>query len=118
MDRGSYRHIGRNQRQASSTFTLQKEVILRFCHSDDSSTIDSNSKNIVEVKTGDIVEKHLGRVWVVSIIDKQYSLFVESEIVGEYTSMYRDSIRLQAVVFFTRTIVHVLLNQPNSHALI
>ena len=80
-DPASYCHIERNKRQASSTLILQKESILCFCHSDDSLTIDSNSKRIVEVKIADKVEKYVGRVWAVLTIDEQYSLFVESELV-------------------------------------
>jgi hypothetical protein len=39
---------------------LQIQSVKDFCHSDESSTIDSNSKRLVEVKSGDKVEKHIG----------------------------------------------------------
>ena len=51
----SYCHIKRHKCEANSTYILQKKSILRFYHSDDSSTIDSNSKRIVETKMGDVV---------------------------------------------------------------
>ena len=45
--------------------------ISEFCHSDESSVIDSNSRKIVTVRG----ENHVGRVWVIPTVREQYRLF-------------------------------------------
>ena len=59
---------------------LQKQSVLDFCHSDDSSSIDSNShKTIIVNKV-----KHIGRVWSANKINEQYMMFLTSDIADEY----------------------------------
>ena len=57
--------------------------MLTICHSVKSSTIDSNSKRLVEVIKDGNIERHVGRVWAVRIIDEQYTLFRESDTVDD-----------------------------------
>ena len=59
------------------------QCISEFCHSDESSVIDSNSRKIVTVKG----EKHVGRVWVVPTVREQYRLFQNSETVEKYKNL-------------------------------
>ena len=59
---------------------LKRESVLDFCHSDCSSTIDSNSRKIVTINK----EQHPGRVWLVKTLDEQYNLFKKSDVVKEY----------------------------------
>ena len=84
----SYCHIERKRKHERDVTKRQKDSIITFCHSDDSSSVDSNSKRIVEVMKGEICEKHVGRVWSVKTIDEQYSLFINSEIVETCKNMY------------------------------
>ena len=49
--------------RVTKTGPLQKEGIAEFCHSDESSSIDSNSRKVIIV-TG---EQHVGRVWSVKL---------------------------------------------------
>ena len=65
---------------------LQKESIANFCHSDESSSIDSNSRKVIIV-TG---EQHVGRVWSVKTVNEQYSLFKQSEVIERYINRYPD----------------------------
>ena len=65
---------------------LQKESIAEFCHSDESSSIDSNSRKIIIVAG----EQHVGRVWSVKTVNEQYSLFKQSEVIERYIDRYPD----------------------------
>ena len=57
----------KEERKGSSlSYPLIKRDILEFCHSGESSTIDYNSKRVVDTKRGESIEKYDGRVWVVS----------------------------------------------------
>lgn len=58
------------------------------CHSHEFSTIDSNSKHVVDVKNWDTVEKYVGMVCIVSTIDGQSELFCESNTVLKYITLY------------------------------
>lgn len=68
------------QARKSYQTELKCESVLDFCHSDCSSTIDSNSRKIVTIKN----EQHPGRVWLVKTLDEQYNLFKQSDVVKEY----------------------------------
>ena len=72
--------------QVTKIGPLQKESIAEFCHSDESSSIDSNSRKIIIV-TG---EQHVGRVWSVKTVNEQYSLFKQSEVIERYIDRYPD----------------------------
>lgn len=58
---------------------LQKKCVLDFCRSEDSSSIDSNSRKIIDVNG----EKHVGRVGLAKTINEQYKMFLTSEIVED-----------------------------------
>ena len=60
--------------------------IVEFFHSDESSSIDSNSRKIIIV-TG---KQHIGRVWSVKTLNEQYSLFKQSEVIERYIDRYPD----------------------------
>jgi len=62
---------------------LKEECMLAFCHSDESSTIDSNSRRIIDVIVDGVNEKHVGRVWNVFTLNEKYELFLQSETVEE-----------------------------------
>ena len=51
---------------------LQRHCVLEFCHSEDSSSIDSNSRKIITVNG----EKHVGRVWLAKTINGHYKMFL------------------------------------------
>ena len=59
-----------------------------FCHAEEASSIDSNSRRIVKVKRGEEYEKHVGRVWRVPTIQEQYKLFLQSETVAKYSTLF------------------------------
>ena len=56
---------------------LMRNSIYDLYHSEKSSTIESNSRKIIEVNG----EKHVGRVWLVPTIKEQYNLFKQSDII-------------------------------------
>ena len=62
--------------------------MIDFCHSDESSSIDSNSKRVLEIDRNGTIEKHVRRVWAASTIDEQYALFCQSDTVLEYTAVH------------------------------
>ena len=75
----SYRLV-EGSRRKTKWGLLQRKCVLDFCHSEDSSSIDSNSRKIIDVNG----EKHVGRVWLAKTINEQYKMFLTSEIVENY----------------------------------
>ena len=69
-DINTYRLAEGSQRKTKWGY-LQKKCVLDFCHSEDSSSIDSNSRKIIDVNG----EKHVGRVWLAKTINEQYKMF-------------------------------------------
>ena len=61
-----YQHIERRRRQEKVLTRKQEQSVIDFCHSNESSSIDSNSKRVLELKRRGIIEKHVGRMWAVS----------------------------------------------------
>ena len=59
---------------------LRKQCMLDLCHSDDSSSIDYNSRKIILVDN----VKHIGRVWSAKTIKQQCLTFFLSNIADEY----------------------------------
>ena len=86
----AYKHKVRIRKQ-SLVAKIQKECVLDFCHSDESSRIDSNSHRIVEVKGPDgKIKRHVGRVWSALTINDQYKMFTRSTAVQTYRVMYNE----------------------------
>lgn len=77
---------------------LQMRCIDDFCHSSESSNIDSNSRRVVTVNNID----HATRVWRVKTQVEQYALFKESETVNRYTLTYGSNFKLPQISFFLR----------------
>ena len=48
----------------TASSALMCDSIYDFCHSEESSTIDSNSRKIIEVNE----ERHMGRVWLIPTV--------------------------------------------------
>ena len=71
-----------------------------FCHAEEASSIDSNSRRIVRVKRGEEYEKHVGRVWRVPTIQEQYKLFLQSETVAKYSTLFPDFIPPKKTRFY------------------
>mmetsp|Transcript_35612 Transcript_35612/g.41221 ORF Transcript_35612/g.41221 Transcript_35612/m.41221 type:complete len:86 (-) Transcript_35612:213-470(-) len=71
-----------------------------FCHFDESSSIDSNSRRLINVVIDDVTERHVGRVWNVSTIDDQYALFLESGIIEEFIAIYGSDFIISSRSFF------------------
>ena len=90
LDMTSYKHIESKKRKQTELSQKQEQCILTFCHSDESSTIDSNSKRLVEVIRDGKIERHVGRVWAVRTIDEQYTLFCESDTVADNLALNSD----------------------------
>ena len=63
---------------------IQRKCIADFCHSDDSSSIDSNSHKIITVDG----EKHVARVWHTKTVNEQYTLFLHSDVLHQYHQMH------------------------------
>ena len=93
-------HLKRKARTESSLTVQQRKCIADVCHSDESSSINSNSKCIVEVKRGDEVELHAGRVWNISTVTEQYNLFLESDILENTTNLHGDFIAPSCSFFY------------------
>ena len=63
-----------------------RQCVHSFCHCDDSSSIDSNSRKIVTVGE----EKHAARVWRVKTVNEQYEMFLHSTTLEDYKNTYPD----------------------------
>ena len=78
----------------------QRKCIAAFCHSEESSSIDSNSKRMVEVKRGQEIELHVGRVWNVLTVTEQYNLFMESETLENSKNLHADFVSPSRSFFY------------------
>ena len=70
-DSTTYKHISRRGRKGTDLQKLQRDCVDKFCHSDEASSFDSNSRRIVEVEKDGKLEKHFGRVWNVPTVREQ-----------------------------------------------
>ena len=59
---------------------LKRTCVIEFFHSDESSSIDSNSRKILRINREDCV----GWVWSIKIVEEQYRLFEQSDIIENY----------------------------------
>ena len=59
---------------------IQRQSVLDFCHSDQGSYIESNSHKAVMISGVD----HAALVWSVMIMNEQYKLFNQSDIIDEF----------------------------------
>ena len=85
---GNYNHKKRKIRDRSEISKLQEMCIDEFCHSEESSNIDSNAAPRKIKKKDGTEEKHAARVWLVSTLNEQYTLLCESEIMHKYRTLY------------------------------
>ena len=72
-----------------------RQCVDAFCHCDDSSSIDSNSRKVVIV--GD--DKHAARVWRVKTVNEQYAMFLNSTTLDNYKNTY-SAFRTPSCSFF------------------
>ena len=79
------------------TLKLQVKVIDLFCHSDKSSSIDSNARKVTMV-TPD--SPHLQRVWRVKTGQEQYDLFKQSDIVDEFRRVHNNRFVIPSISTF------------------
>ena len=75
----TYQHISRRGRTGTDLQKLQRDCVDKFCHSDEASSFDSNSRKVVEVEKEGGLEKHFARVWNVPTVREQYNLFLHSD---------------------------------------
>ncbi len=61
----AYKPVLQSNRQTKWAIQ-QRSCVLEFCHSDDSSSIDSNSHKIITIDGS----PHVDRVWLVKTIDE------------------------------------------------
>ena len=61
-DEGNYQHKQWKVREIKELIRRKKRSILAFCHSDEISSMQSNSRRIIDIKNGDTIENHVGRV--------------------------------------------------------
>ena len=66
--RTEYIHLTRKARSESVLTVQQRKCIVALYHSDESLSIDSTSKRMVEVNRGEEIELHVGRVWSASTV--------------------------------------------------
>ena len=86
----TYQHLIRKGRTITDLQIQQRNCVFEFSHAGEASSIDSNSRRVIEVKRGEEYEKHVGRVWRVPTIQEQYNLFLQSETLTRYSTLYPD----------------------------
>ena len=77
----TYKPVGLSHRQTKWA-VLQRRCVRDFCHSEDSSSIDSNSRKIITING----RPHVGRVWLAKTIDEQYQMFLVSDVLENITT--------------------------------
>ena len=76
-----------HSKELSTLKKLQRQCIYTFCHSDDSSRVDSNSMRCVKVLENGAKVPHVGRIWNCSTWMEKYALFLESQTLNSYRSL-------------------------------
>ena len=109
-DGEKYKHISRKKRERSELSKVQEKSILAFCHSEESSAIDSNSKRVVKVLVDGEEENHVARVWNALTLDEKYSLYKESSVVEDYINANGNAFRLPSRSFFYKYTCACLTN--------
>ena len=84
----NFKHVVRKDRVVPDLVLQQRDCVEKFCHSDEASSIDSNSRQIVDVTVDGEIEHHFGRVWNVPTVREQHNLLVQSDTVEEYKTLY------------------------------
>ena len=91
----AYTH-SRRTRYSTKYGDKQRQCVVEFCHSDESSSIDSNSRKVIRVGE----EDHAGRVWLVKTCNEQYDLFLFSETVKTYKARFGRRFKVTSRTFF------------------
>ena len=60
--------------ERSEDSKLKESTMLAFCHSEESSSIDSNCRRIVPVTASGFGEQHIGRAWSEWAAEEKHSL--------------------------------------------
>ena len=79
----AYKHYKKQKRHSRRT-ELQKKFVIEFCHSDESSSVDSNRHKCIKIDGDD----HAPRVWNVLTINEQYDSLCWSELAQMYANRY------------------------------
>ena len=82
----NYRHKNWKAKVRTQLSQTQEESIIKFSHSDESSTIDSNTQRVVKVEMEGLIEEHVGCVWCALIVDENYLMYRKSEVVEDHCS--------------------------------
>ena len=77
----AYKPVGPSHRQTKWAI-LQRRCVRDFCHSDDRSSIDSNSRKIITINE----RPHVGHVWLAKTIDEQCQMFLVSDVLENITT--------------------------------
>ena len=85
---GTYSHIQRKKQVQKLLTQIQKQSVYTFCHSHKSSSVDSHSRRMINVMVDNISERHAGKVWDASIVNDQYTLFLESSTIEDCIARY------------------------------
>ena len=96
----NYRHKKRKAKVRTQLSQIQEESIIKFSHSDESSTIDSNSRRVVKIEKEGLIEEHVGRVWCALTVDEKYLMYTKSEVVEDHFSQYGDEFVVPGRSFF------------------
>ena len=91
--------------RVSKHAALQKACIDAFCHSDKSSSIDSNSRKVIIVDK----IKHAARVWGVAPVDEQFQLFIQSETLKTHRILNPELVIPLRSYFYANRCTYVLL---------
>ena len=98
----SFKHKQQKTKDKAQFTELRIKSILDFCHCVDSSHLDSNAKEplIIKNKEGKIIRKCARRVWHVSTIKEQYSMYLESETVDRFKRTHPEFIPAKMTMFY------------------
>jgi hypothetical protein len=85
-----------HHKYSRKTTDLMLQCINEFCHSEEGTSVDSNSFKIHKVD-GD---EHPQRIWRVSTCNEQYELFKQSDVVERYLHLNSSNFRIPSRSFF------------------
>ena len=62
--------------------------MLSFFHSDESSSIDSNSRRLIDVEVNCSIERHVGRAWNMMTIDEKHAVCCPSDVAESFNNQH------------------------------
>ena len=87
-DISSYNHVTRSNEKCNNNKIIRQKMVLKYCHDNESSYVDTSYDPVNVVSPDGVKEKHAKRIWLAPSISDQYSMFLKSDMYKDYCQSY------------------------------